>query len=129
MTVAVRIDETDPTPPYEQLRRQFVVLINSGTLQAGARLPPVRQLAHDLALATGTVARTYQELEKAGLVRSRRGAGTSVTDAGEALSPEIRGQRVETLIREAVRQALLMGATDSQVRQTVDAYLGSTERT
>lgn len=63
---------TDPTPPYEQLRRQFVELIHSGVLSAGDRLPPLRQLAADLGLAVGTVARTYRELEAAELVVSRR---------------------------------------------------------
>ena len=38
----------------------------------------MRQLAADLGLAPGTVARTYRELEQAGFVRSRRGGGTRV---------------------------------------------------
>ncbi|WP_377638952.1 GntR family transcriptional regulator [Oryzobacter terrae] len=74
----VTVDVLDPTPPYEQLRRQLADLIGSGVLGAGDRLPPVRQLAADLGLAPGTVARTYRELEQAGYVRSRRGGGTRV---------------------------------------------------
>lgn len=70
----------DPTPPYEQLRRQLVDLIVSGSLAAGTRLPTVRQLANDLALAAGTVARTYKELEAAHLVETRRSAGTRVSE-------------------------------------------------
>jgi DNA-binding transcriptional regulator YhcF (GntR family) len=75
---AVTVDVLDPTPPYEQLRRQLADLVGSGVLAAGDRLPPVRQLAADLGLAPGTVARTYRELEAAGYVRSRRGGGTRV---------------------------------------------------
>ena len=52
----VTVDVLDPTPPYEQLRRQLADLIGSGVLSAGDRLPPVRQLAADLGLAVGTVA-------------------------------------------------------------------------
>ena len=74
----VTVDVLDPTPPYEQLRRQLADLIGSGVLSPGDRLPPVRQLAADLGLAVGTVARTYRELEQAGYVRSRRGGGTRV---------------------------------------------------
>ena len=74
----VTVDVLDPTPPYEQLRRQLADLIGSGVLSPGDRLPPVRQLAADLGLAAGTVARTYRELEQAGYVRSRRGGGTRV---------------------------------------------------
>src|SRR4051794_24985345 len=78
-TRTVSVDPGDPTPPYAQLRRQFVGLIHSAALPDGARLPPLRQLAGDLGLAVGTVARAYRELEAAGLVKSRRGGGTRVT--------------------------------------------------
>jgi GntR family transcriptional regulator len=63
-TLVVTAD--DPTPPYEQLRRQLVDLIRSQVIGPGERLPPVQQLAGDLGLAVGTVARTYRELEAAG---------------------------------------------------------------
>ena len=72
------VDTGNPTPPYEQLRRQLAELIQSAALAPGDRLPPLRQLAADLGLAVGTVARTYRELESAGLVSSRRGGGTRV---------------------------------------------------
>ena len=78
MTAGVTVDLLDPTPPYEQLRRQFTTLIETGQLRPEDRLPSIRQLARDLDLATGTVGRAYQELESAGLIRSRRGGGTRV---------------------------------------------------
>jgi DNA-binding transcriptional regulator YhcF (GntR family) len=54
-------------------------------MPAGHRLPAIRQLAADLGLAPGTVARAYSELERAGLVRSRRPQGTFVAPgAGRA---------------------------------------------
>ncbi len=80
----VTVDVLDPTPPYEQLRRQLADLVASGVLAPGDRLPAVRQLAADLGLAAGTVARTYRELEAAGYVRSRRGGGTRVAPAPPA---------------------------------------------
>jgi GntR family transcriptional regulator len=79
---------TDPTPPYEQVRRQLAELIGSGALPRGERLPPLRQLAGDLGLAIGTVARAYRELEAAGLVVSRRGGGTRVADRPAQAEPE-----------------------------------------
>ena len=57
-TAALRLVAGDPTPPYEQLRRQLADLIGAGLLRPGDRLPPLRQLAADLGLAAGTVART-----------------------------------------------------------------------
>lgn len=78
MSAVVEVDLTDPTPPFEQLRRQFASLIESGRLVPGERLPTVRQLARDLDLAAGTVARAYRELEAAGAILTRRGGGTRV---------------------------------------------------
>lgn len=76
--LAVRVDTTSPVPPYEQIRAQLAALITTGRLTEDERLPTVRQLATDLGMAPGTVARAYRELETAKLIRTRRGAGTRV---------------------------------------------------
>ena len=73
----ITVDADRPVPPYVQVRDQIAELIGAGELAADARLPPVRQLAADLGLAAGTVARAYQELEAGGLVITRRGGGTT----------------------------------------------------
>jgi DNA-binding transcriptional regulator YhcF (GntR family) len=78
MTRPVAVDTASSVPPYEQLRDQLDRLITSGQMPAGHKLPAIRQLAVDLGVAPGTVARAYQELERAGLVRSRRPQGTFV---------------------------------------------------
>ena len=43
-------------------------------------LPPVRVLAEQLLINPNTVVRAYRELEVAGLIYKRRGAGTYVSD-------------------------------------------------
>jgi DNA-binding transcriptional MocR family regulator len=75
MSSVLAVTPGDPTPPYEQLRRQLVDLIEGGQFVEGERLPPLQQLTGDLGLAVGTVVRTYHELEAAGLVRSDVAAG------------------------------------------------------
>lgn len=87
-TITVR---PGPVPPYEQIRTQVEALINGGLLPVGHRLPPIRQLAADLGLATGTVARAYQELEAAGLVTTRRAAGTVVAARSATAPADRRG--------------------------------------
>lgn len=106
----LRVDTDDPTPPYEQLRRQLTDLIHAGVLPPGERLPPLRQLAGDLGLAVGTVARTYRELESAGLVRSRRGGGTRVTEPATPPPADERRAAVDRHAAAYVRQARLLGA-------------------
>ena len=119
---ALTVVTDDPTPPYEQLRRQLVELIQYQVLAPGVRLPPVRQLAADLGLAAGTVARTYRELEAAGMVVSRRGGGTRV-----AAVPPPGSEPPATLRDRAaafVREARLLGADDDQIASAVDQALG-----
>jgi DNA-binding transcriptional regulator YhcF (GntR family) len=74
----LNVDPAATEPPFEQVRAQLAGLIGSGRLLPGDRLPTVRALAADLGLAVNTVARAYKELEAAGLVETRRRAGTVV---------------------------------------------------
>jgi DNA-binding transcriptional regulator YhcF (GntR family) len=113
----VTVDVLDPTPPYEQLRRQLADLIGSGVLSAGDRLPPVRQLAADLGLAAGTVARTYRELELAGYVRSRRGGGTRV--APTAPSPSTPQRALQEAASAYLERARALGVSPADALATV----------
>ncbi len=84
----IEVNESDPTPPFEQIRRQIAWTIQSGGLPAGTKLAPVRQLAGDLAVAPGTVARAYRELETAGYVHTKRGGGTRVAPQSSHPAPQ-----------------------------------------
>lgn len=77
------IDPAAPTPPYEQLRAQLANQIQERTLAVGTRLPTIRRLAADLGLAVNTVARSYRELEEAGMIETRGRSGSFVSAAGE----------------------------------------------
>ena len=122
MTPLLTVDPDDPTPPYELLRRQFVILIHAGTLPADSRLPPLRQLAGDLGLAVGTVARTYRELEAAGLVRSRRGGGTRVAWTAPKLPTDERRRLLATELAAFLARARLLGFTRADVRDALDRF-------
>lgn len=119
MSLRVRIDAADPTPPFEQLRRQLDDLISTGELVDGQRLPSVRQLAADLSLAAGTVARAYAELEKGGLVLSRRGAGTRVTAPEALVEGDVREERLRELVDEVARHASALGMSQESLTATI----------
>ena len=77
----IRIDQDSHVPPYEQIRSQIATMAASGVLQRGTRLPAIRQLASDLGLAGGTVARAYRELEQEGIIATRGRHGTFIEKA------------------------------------------------
>ena len=121
MSAEVVVDTTSPVPPYEQVRAQLADLVAAGVLGPGDRLPPIRQLAADLGLAAGTVARAYRLLEAAGLVRTARGSGTRVR-SGHAPDP--------TLAEHAdgyVRAARATGATEAELLDAVRAAARRTD--
>lgn len=119
MTQSIALDEHDPTPPFEQLRRQIAEAITTGRLVHGSKLPPVRQLAGDLGVAAGTVARAYKELEAAGLVATARRAGTTVIGLPDA-NPE---SALAELASTFVARARQLGADDWAIREALDRAL------
>lgn len=74
----MEVDPESPLPPFEQVKEQIAAAIEAGSLQPADRLPTVRQLAADLGLAANTVARSYRELELAGLLETRGRHGTFI---------------------------------------------------
>jgi GntR family transcriptional regulator len=106
--VTLEIDPRSPLPPYEQLRQQVTALVLGGALAPGARLPAIRQLANDLGLAGGTVARAYRELESDGVVTTHGRHGTVV--AGPPREPAPPAELLAAARRYAA-QASTSGAT------------------
>lgn len=111
----IRVDPHDPTPAYEQVRRGVRDLIATGALRAGDRLPALRQLAGDLGLAVGTVARAYAELEEEGLLVSRRGAGTRVAQTVPAPREEV----LDHLAADYLERARAIGVPDHVALEAV----------
>ena len=87
----VSIDPRDKTPIYAQLERGLRAAIAAGRLQPGDQLPTVRQLAVELRVNANTVARVYAELERAGVLETRRGVGSFVAPRRRR-----RGRRAST---------------------------------
>ena len=75
----VSLDLRDETPLYAQLERGLRAAIATSRLRVGDQLPTVRQLAVDLRINANTVARVYSELERAGVIETRRGVGPFIS--------------------------------------------------
>src|SRR6266850_820757 len=75
-----QVDANHPTPLYAQLEQTIRFAIATGKLRVGEQLPTVRQLAVELRINANTVAKVYAELERSGVVETRRGVGTFVIE-------------------------------------------------
>ncbi|MDQ6769355.1 MAG: GntR family transcriptional regulator [Gemmatimonadota bacterium] len=106
------VDTTSPNPIYAQLDRSIRAAIATGKLEPGARLPTVRQLAVDLAVNANTVARVYAQLERDGVLETRRGVGTFVLESpAPQVAREHRERELRALIERFVGDAALLGFT------------------
>jgi len=110
------IDAASATPPFAQIRMQIASQARSGVLSAGWRLPTVRQLADDLGVAPGTVARAYKELEADRVIETRGRNGTFISAGRDASDREAFAAAAAYVDR--VRR---LGRTESEALRDVAA--------
>jgi GntR family transcriptional regulator len=115
------VDPRSGVPIYVQLVEGVKHALTVGILRPGERLPTVRTLAEELAVAPNTVVKAYNELQRAGLIESRPGVGTVV--AGN-LEEVVREQQIEALYERLgmlVRDAVGLGVTEDDLWERFDA--------
>ena len=106
------IDPRDATPIYAQLERGLRAAIATNRLRPGDQLPTVRQLAVELRVNANTVARVYGDLERAGVIETRRGVGSFISATpAQAHPPRDRERRLRTFITRVLADADAAGLT------------------
>jgi DNA-binding transcriptional regulator YhcF (GntR family) len=117
-------DQSRTRSVYEQIVEQAKEAVATGRLMPGERLPTVRQLADQLDIAPGTVARAYSELERLGVVITEGKRGTRVAGpARPVISDAERPVTLVGLMRPVVVAAYHLGATAPELRQSLDAAM------
>ncbi|MDQ3108036.1 MAG: GntR family transcriptional regulator [Actinomycetota bacterium] len=121
------IDSRSPVPPYEQLRSQVAAMAADRLLPEGTRLPAIRALAADLAIAPNTVARAYRELEETGVVETRGRHGTFVLPPdGARVTARQREARLADAALAFAREVRLLGVDRSTALASVRSAIGGT---
>jgi len=118
-----QIDPRSPVPLYAQIADRFRVAIATGALESGAALPSVRQLAAQLRVNPATVVQAYRELEEAGVVESRQGAGTFVREVAEPRRLAERQREARRLVRRLLTDAAARGITGDDLEQALKVEL------
>ncbi len=117
------IQPDSTVPIYEQIVAQVVFGIASGSDEVGATIPSVRELAQRLLVNPNTVARAFQELERSGILESKRGRGMEVAENAPRLCRQRRQEIVSRRIRETLREAASSGLPADIIRQIVEQEL------
>lgn len=106
-----QIDPRSPIPLYVQIANRLRVAIATGEMGSGVALPSVRNLASVIRVNPATVVQAYRELEYAGVVESRQGAGTYVRELADTKKESERKREARRLVREMLQQASGLNVT------------------
>ncbi len=93
-------------PIFIQILERIRMNIISGKYQPGEKLPSVRELAAEAAVNPNTMQRAFAELERAGLVYSRRTSGRFITEDQEMierLKTDIAKEKIKVFL-ESMQQ-------------------------
>jgi GntR family transcriptional regulator len=121
----ISVEADGAVPIYEQIVAQVIYAVAAGSLEAGALVPSVRELAQQLVVNPNTVARAYQELERAGVLTPRRGLGMAVAEGAPAACEAHRKEIVRGRIRDALREAVASVLSPEEIRRLVEEELAA----
>src|SRR2546421_11919026 len=109
-------------PIYLQLMEQVKHAIETGALRPGEQLPGIRPLAEELVVNPNTVAKAYRELEHAGVIELRHGAGAFVA-AAKGRKPAEKVRLAQPIVTSAIEKLRAKGLSDEEIRRLFEAEL------
>ena len=120
MTFKILLDVKSGVPFYRQVIDQVKAAIATGSIEAGDRLPTVRQLAVDLSINPNTVSRAYTELELTGLVETQMGSGTFVGNRPVENDDVERRRLLNQICQEFLSRASTHGFNLDQILENLE---------
>src|SRR3954469_1571077 len=117
------VERDSDVPISTQIYWQLAYQIDSGRLQPGERLLPVRELGAALRVNPNTIRAVYRRLADAAYVTSRHGAGTVVADRP---AKRRRPEELAAIVSELLRRGAQAGFTPDEVASAT--YAAATER-
>lgn len=106
-----------------QIIRQIRAAVLAGELPAGESLPSIRALASEQRVSVITVQRAYEELEREGLIHSRRGKGFFVSEVPDDEKKSMAKQRLAENMAPLLHTALSEGLRVKDIKEIFEVVL------
>ena len=116
----LHIDYNSAEPIYRQAVEQIKLMVVSGALRPGDRMPSIRELAKNLKINPTTAAKIYSELAHAGVLTLRQGQGAFVSATTERLAPKEVRRIVADYAKKMLVEGLRLGLTREQIDQIIE---------
>ena len=117
-----RLAFDDRMPIYRQIILQLSQALIRGDIQPGERIPSIREISALLKVNTNTIQRVYQEMERSGLINSKRGTGYFFTEELEMIKKTRRELAIGSLSR-FVEEMRALGCTDRETLDELKLYM------
>jgi len=113
----VQFDERSPI--YEQIVTGFYRALVKGELTPESRIPSIRELAMQLKVNTNTVQRAYLEMERRGLIFSKRGTGYFIAEDGNMVDG-IKTEMVKDAVSRFIEEMRALGFDNNQIKNEIE---------
>ena len=104
-------------PIFEQIENAIKEAIFSNELKEDDMLPSVRNLANDLKISFLTVKRAYDELEKAGFIKTVQGKGSFVAPKNLDLIKEEKLKEIQDYIEKVYNISKIANISEDEVKE------------
>jgi len=123
-----RIEPDSHVPIYVQIVEYLCSAIAAGVYRPGEALPSLRALAIELKVNPNTVQRAYDEMDRQGIIRSRRGVGMFVADRGTRSARGLAEESVQAAFAQAIATARSASLSTQRIRDLFDEAVQDGER-
>ena len=111
----MQIEPTSATPIFQQIADGIRAAVASGIYRPGDLIPSVRAQALALLVNPNTVQRAYEQLERDGLITSKKGVGMIVADESAVAARNGIDQSLRTTFSQAITAAASAGLSRTAI--------------
>ena len=111
----------DYTPKYQQIMKQIILGIISGTYTDGQKLPSIRNMSNDTSINANTIKRVLYELEILGLVYNKRTVGRFITRDKQVIE-NMKINLTTNEIKEFFSTMIAIGFTNKEIISMIENF-------
>ena len=123
MSLHVSVTTGSTVPIHRQIAEQVCRALATGQLRPGEQVPSVRALAEQLVVNPNTVARTYSDLIRDGILEAQRGKGVFVARRRTVFTKAERLRRIDASLDAFVNEGVYLGFTPDELREALERKL------
>ncbi|NLY45918.1 MAG: GntR family transcriptional regulator [Tissierella sp.] len=109
----------DNLPIYMQIIDYVKKSIIKGELKEGEKLDSVRDMSTKMKVNPNTIQRSYQELEREGLVATQRGMGTFVTEDVEIIK-KLKKSMASNIVNSFISEMSQLGYKPAEIIELIN---------